>query len=106
MPLVCVACNCGSSDKLIRTRLDFCGYRDFLTIPIEKGKEKSFSMLNSIPQFPEIDMLRQHIRQSSKYAVVIGFDDNGACRWVDLANGKAVMNNIELEHIIATFAKK
>lgn len=107
MPIICVACNCGSSDRLVRTRLDFCGYRDFLTIPIAKGKEKSFSALNGIPQFPEVEMLRSHIKNTSTYAVILGYSEElDACRWVDIASGKAVINNVELKHIIETFAKK
>lgn len=98
-----VACQCGSSDNLVRTRLERYGYRDFLTIPIVKGKEKSLSKLNTLPQFPEIDMLREHLRTASRWAVVIGYD-NDMCRWADLANGKAIKNNVDLELIISRFA--
>lgn len=101
--LCCVACQCGSSDKLIRTRLDFCGYRDFLSIPITKGKEKSISVLNSIPQIDAVVMLKNYIKNCSKYAVVLGYDDEGNGRWVDLANGKAIVNNIDLKNILAYF---
>ncbi len=101
--ITCVACTCGSVDKLIRGKLEFYGYRDFLTVPITRGKEKAKSVLNSIPQHPAIDMLRNHLDKCSKFAVVIGYDQ-GDCRWVDLSNGKAVQNNIELEAIIERFA--
>ena len=101
--ITCVACTCGSVDKLIRGKLEFYGYRDFLTVPITRGKEKAKSVLNSIPQHSAIDMLRSHLDKCSKFAVVIGYDQ-GDCRWVDLSNGKAVQNNIELEAIIERFA--
>lgn len=101
--IACVACNCGSSDKLIRTRLDFLHYRDFLSIPITKGKEKSISVLNTLPQSAGIEMLRNYIKNCSKYAVVIGYKE-GESRWVDLANGKAVVNNIDLGKILEDFA--
>lgn len=102
MGLLCVACTCGFSDKLIRTRLEHCGYRDSLAIPITRGKERSKKILDTIPQHPELLMLRTHLDNSSKFAVVIGYND-AACRWVDLANGKAVQNNIDLEYIVADF---
>lgn len=102
--IACVACQCGSSDSLIRTKLERYGYADFLRVPIVKGKEKSLSKLNTLPQFDAISLLRNHIGNSSKYAVVIGFDDED-CRWVDLANGKAVKNNVDLELIIRDFAE-
>lgn len=101
--IACVACQCGSSDSLVRTRLERYGYSDFLKVPIIKGKEKSLSKLNTLPQFDEIQMLRNHLKNASRWAVVIGYDDD-ACRWVDLANGKAIVNNVDLELIISHFA--
>lgn len=101
--IACVACQCGSSDSLIRTKLERYGYADFLRVPIVKGKEKSFSKLNTLPQFEELQLLRNHIKNASKFAVVIGYDDN-RCKWVDLANGKAIINNVDLELIIQHFA--
>lgn len=101
--ITCVACQCGSSDSLIRTRLERYGYADFLRVPIVKGKEKSLSKLNTLPQDENIQILRNHINGASKFAVVIG-DDGNTCRWVDLANGKALVNNVDLELIISHFA--
>lgn len=101
--IACVACQCGSSDSLIRTRLERYGYRDFLRVPIVKGKEKSLSKLNTLPQCDEIQMLKSHIQNASKWAAVIGYDGE-KCRWTDLANGKAIKNNVDLELIISYFA--
>lgn len=103
MPIACISCTCGSVDRLIRSRLDQFGYRDALTIPITRGKDKSKSFLNTIPQHDEVDMLRSYLNGASKYAVVIGYDDD-AMRWVDLANGKAIVNNVDLEKILEYFA--
>lgn len=101
--IACVACTCGSIDKLIRSRLEHYGYRDFLTIPIVRGKDKSISAINSLPQFPEMQMAIEHLKSCSKYAIVIGYDDS-SCRWVDLANGSGVKNGIDLELILQHFA--
>jgi len=103
MPIACISCTCGSVDRLIRSRLDQFGYRDALTIPITRGKDKSKSFLNTIPQHDGVDMLRSYLNGASKYAVVIGYNDN-AMRWVDLANGKAIVNNVDLEKILEYFA--
>lgn len=99
-----VACQCGSSDSLVRTRLERYHYKDFLTIPIVKGKDKSLSVLNTIPQFEEIQLLRNHLKDASKWAVVIGYNDD-MCRWVDLAYGKAIKNNVDLQLLLEHFAK-
>lgn len=98
-----VACQCGSSDSLVRTRLERYHYKDFLNIPIVKGKEKSLAELNTIPQFEEIQLLRNHLKGASKWAVVIGYD-NRMCRWVDLAYGKAIKNNVDLQLLLEHFA--
>lgn len=103
MAIACIACTCGSVDKLIRGRLDKFGYKDALSIPITRGKEKSNSFLNTLPQYPEVDMIRSHLRGASKFAVIIGYNDDGM-RWVDLANGKAIFNNADLEHLLEYFA--
>lgn len=101
--IACIACTCGSIDRLIRSRLEFCGYSDFLTVPIIRGKEKSNRALNSLPQTSGVDMVREHLKKCSKYAIVIGYNEDN-CRWVDLANGKAAMNNVDLEMIVKHFA--
>ena len=103
MSIACISCTCGSVDSLIRGRLGQFGYRDALSIPITRGKEKSKSFLNTLPQHPELDTLRSYLNGASKYAVVIGYDGNGM-RWVDLANGKAIVNNVDLENILRYFA--
>lgn len=104
MSIACISCTCGSVDRLIRSRLDQFGYRDALTIPIVRGKDKSKSFLNTLPQQHDaLDMLREHLRTASKYAVVIGYNED-AMRWVDLANGKAIVNNVDLEKILEYFA--
>lgn len=101
--IACVSCTCGFADNLIRTRLDKYGYRDALSVPIIKGKEKTKSFLNTLPQQHEdLTLLRNHLQGASKYAVVIGYSDDGM-KWVDLANGKAIFNNVDLERILEHF---
>lgn len=102
--IICVACQCGSSDKLIRSRLELAKYKDFLSIPVNKGKAKTESALNSIPQLPEVDMLRSHLSSVSKYAVVLGYDDEGNCRWVDLSHGQGFKNDVDLSLLVEHFA--
>ncbi len=101
--IACCACTCGSADKKIRTRLEKHGYKDALTIPIPRGKEKSNRMINSLPQFPEINMLREHLKKTSKFTVIIGYDEH-SCKWVDLSNGNGTVIGVEAELIIKQFA--
>ena len=103
MAIMCVSCTCGFADKLIRTRLERAGYKDFLTIPIAKGKDRAKSALSTIPQLPDMAMLLNRLKNASKFAIIVGYDDT-EMRWVDMAIGKGFMNDIELENILERFA--
>lgn len=102
MAIACVSCTCGFADSLIRTRLNKFGYGQAFSVPIIKGKEKTKKFLNTIPQHEDIVLLRNLLEHASKYAVVIGYDDDGA-KWVDLSTGKAIFNNVDLEKILEHF---
>lgn len=102
MPLVVCTCNCGSSDQMARGFLQKNGYKDWLSIPISKGKEKSLAVLYNIPQYPEVDMLRSYLQKVSKYVVILGWNENG-CRWTDISHN-AAKSRIEGEVIVETFA--
>lgn len=101
--LAAVACHCGSSDGLIRNKLHKFHCPQELSLPIIKGKEKSLSTLNKLPQFPELNDLRQHIQRESKWAVIIGYDGE-RLRWVDLANGQYTQNDVDAELLLKHFA--
>lgn len=96
------ACMCGSSDHLVRSRISKHNRKVALGVSIPKGKEKCYSFLNTLPQFPEIQEMKNHIAANSKWAIVIGFDDQ-MMRWVDLANGKYVKNDVDLELLLQHF---
>ena len=98
-----VSCQCGSSDNLIRGKMAKFHCNQALTIPIIKGKEKSLSALNTLPQFPEVADLRLHIEAHSKWAIIIGYDDE-RLKWVDLANGSDLKNDVDAELLLAHFA--
>lgn len=100
--IVAVACLCGNSENLIRGALRRYGYQDFLNIPVTKGKEKSISLLSSLPQFPEIRILQEYISHQSKFAVILGYNED-KCRWADIA-GPSPKEAIEAELIVQHFA--
>lgn len=103
MAISVIACQCGSSDKLVRQKLFKYGYSDYLSIPVPKGKDNSRRVLDSLPQHPEISEIRKYLEGVSKYAIVIGYDEDD-CGWVDLANGKSLMNGVDLSNILEHFA--
>ena len=103
MPLFCVACQCGGADGWIRSKLKKFNYPGSLTIPITKGKDKALSLVASLPQTQEVTDLAGHIQNASKFAIIIGTDGD-TTKWVDVANGHWLENDVNAEFIIRDFS--
>ena len=101
MILTC-ACHCGGSESLVRNFLKSVGYQDWASIPIHKGKEKSLALLNHLPPTDEKEMLRNFLNNNSKWAVIIGYNDQ-ACKWSDIAHNGA-KSRIEAEFVVMNFS--
>ena len=99
--IAAIACHCGSSDSLVRNFLKSIGYQDWLNIPIEKGKEKSLSVVNQLPPTPEKDMLKSFLSNASKWAVIIGYDGE-TMKWSDIAHNGA-KSRIEAEFVVRNY---
>lgn len=99
--LTVVACYCGSTDSLVRNFLKSTGYQDWLSIPIEKGREKSMAALNRLPPTPEKEMLRTFLKSASKWAVIIGYDET-TMKWSDIAHN-GPKSRIEASALIRHF---
>ena len=100
--ILVTACQCGSSDTLIRNFLHGVGYEKWMSIPIVKRKEKSLNAISTLPNYPEVEILGNYLRNSSKWAVILGYNENG-CRWADIAHS-ANKSRIDAELIVKTFA--
>lgn len=101
MSLAVVTCLCGGSESLVRNYLHSIGYPEWMNIPIAQGKEKSLSVLNQLPPAPEKEMLQSLLKNASKWAVIIGYN-NSSMRWSDIAHGGA-KTQIEAELVVKTF---
>lgn len=102
MAIACLACQCGGADSWIRSKLKKFGFSKALLIPITKGKEKSLSIIATLPQTQETTDLAAHVRAASKFAIIIGTDGT-SLRWVDVVNGHYVKNDVDAEFIIRDF---
>ena len=100
--LCIISCQCGSSDSLIRTFLKSVGYTEWMSIPINKGKDKSLSVLNQLPNTPEKEMLKSFLRDASKWAVIIGYTED-QMRWSDIAHN-GPRSRIEAEFVVKKFS--
>lgn len=99
--LFCVACQCGSVEMLVQAKLIGCGHTHPFDVPIYKGRERGHSQINASPIPQEVkNVINQYINSRSKYAVIVC--DNG--KWVDVANGTAVKNEVELSLMVEHFA--
>lgn len=97
-----VACMCGSSDSLVRNFLKKIGYSDWLSIPVEKGREKSLSVVNQLPPAPEKEMLKNLLKNASKWAIIIGYDSTSV-KWSDIAHN-GPKSRIEAEFVVKAFS--
>lgn len=97
-----IACFCGSSASLAQNFLKSIGHSNWLSIPIEKGKDKSIAVLNSLPPVPEKDMLKNFLKGASKWVVIIGYDEY-SMKWSDISHN-APKSKIEAEFIVKQFA--
>ena len=103
--LMCVACLCGGADNWIRSKLKKFGFSKALLIPITKGKEKSLSIIATLPQCQNTTDLIAYIKAATKFAIIIGTDGT-TTRWVDVVNGQYVKNDIDAEFIIRDFGRQ
>ena len=103
MPLAALACQCGGADNWIRSKLRKFNYPNALSIPITKGKEKCLTQVSTFPQVPDTAELAAHIRNSTKFAIIVGTDGD-TLRWVDVVNGTYIKNDVDAEFIIRDFS--
>lgn len=101
MSLAIVACQCGSSDSLVRNFLHSVGYPDWNSIPMARGKEKSLAVVNQLPPAPEKEMLQHFLKDASKWAIIIGYDQD-SMKWSDIAHS-GPRSRIEAEFVVKNF---
>ena len=106
MSIYCVTCDCGSSEQLVRQCLHKYGYPKWGTEVIHKGKNKSLAKVEDLirqnQNSIELSALFSHIKNSSKWVVIIGVGDD-KIRWTDIAKHD-MKSDIEAEAIISHFA--
>lgn len=102
--IIAITCMCGGAENLVQNFLKSANYKDWLTVPIRKGKQKSLDILNQLPQTTETDMLRNYLEHASKWAVIIGYDlDTGQLKWSDIAHN-STKTSVEAELVVEAFA--
>lgn len=102
MSLAVCTCLCGGSTSLVRNFLHSAGYPDWMSIPIHQGKEKSLALLNQLPPTPENKMLQSFLKDASKWAVIIGYDET-EMKWSDIAHN-GPKSRIEAEFVVKSFS--
>ena len=95
-------CQCGSTESLIREFLKKQGYEGWLDIPIEMGKDRSIKLVERFPQNDKMSALYSYLQDKGKWAVLIGWDDEG-CHWADLDAG--LKSRIDAEFLVKRFAE-
>lgn len=101
MALAVIACMCGSSDSLVRNFLHSVGYPEWSSIPVTRGKEKSLAVLNQLPPSSDKEMLNSLLKNASKWAVIIGYNEDGM-KWSDISHN-GPKSRIEAEFVVRNF---
>lgn len=101
MALAVIACMCGSSDSLVRNFLHSVGYPEWNSIPVTRGKEKSLAVLNQFPPSSDKEMLNNLLKNASKWAVIIGYNEDGM-KWSDISHN-GPKSRIEAEFVVRNF---
>lgn len=81
--ITAIACACGNSEKLVRSRLKAAGVKDYMNVPLAIGRAASLSSISKLPQYRDVAVLPEYVRNHSSYAVIIGYDDIDGS-WVDI----------------------
>lgn len=93
MALKILACNCGGAEPVARSVLQEAGVENWMTVDIHKGKEHCKTILNYFPEpFHKLlafQGLLTHIEENSKYAVILGYDDEYLF-WEDVASNSPI----------------
>lgn len=101
-----IACECGSSENLIRQALHRYEYKNWAMEPINSGKAKSLQtieeLLRKYPRNPQLEALFSMVKNSGKWAVIIGYNDDEV-RWSDISHND-FKSDVEAENIVEIFS--
>lgn len=88
--LILLACQCGGSEPMVRSTLQSAGVKDWLKVPVKKGKQASLDWMDMCPDYIKSTLewgaLRNFIVNHGKFAVVVGYNDH-IFKWSDVAAG-------------------
>lgn len=103
-----LACECGGVDEITARCLKQAGVKDYLKIPIQKGRKAAdlwFSQLPSqIQQNLETWALMAMIEYESSYIAIVAWNEKGLV-WADIASGDSAADWIDGVTIAKTFAE-
>lgn len=101
-----ITCECGGSEGLVRRALHKYEYKNWAMEPVVKGKSKSLQvvedLLRQYPKNPQLEALFSFISHTGKWAVIIGYNDEGV-RWSDISHGD-MKSDVEAENVVEIFS--
>lgn len=101
-----ITCACGGAEEMARSILRQADYKDWLKMPIAKGKDQSKYVMDSLRGKYQNDdnfkALDGYYPNRSSYIVIIGYD-KGVFKWADVARGK-IKERLDGELIVRDFS--
>lgn len=102
-----VTCDCGSAEQLVRQALHRYEYKNWAMEIIRKGKSASLTeverLIREFPDSPELKALFAYINNSSKWCVIVGYNDDGNASWSDISHND-MKSDVEAENIVNIFS--
>ena len=102
--ILCLRCDCGGSENLIRRALQAGGDPEWLSRPMAVGKKASLDLLEN-PQLPQDDIevrsLKRFISEASSFAVVLGVKGE-KIKWANVSDG--AIGKLDAEVIVSHLA--
>lgn len=90
MPLEILTCECGGAEELSRRCVEKGGYKNFLSVPLYRGKKAADLWFSTLPTevqgFLETRALMSAIENKSGYIVIVGWNSKGLV-WADIGEG-------------------
>lgn len=101
-----LACDCGSSEQLVRQALHRYEYKNWAMEPLIKGKSKCLTeverMIRENPDDSSLRTLFSHINNSSKWCVILGYNGD-ISRWSDISHHD-MKSDVDAEIIVENFS--
>lgn len=104
MSLFSLNCRCANSVPRMKNFLRECGYPEWNTIKMAKGRSECLEFISTLPHHQtdkELDKLRLYIKRQSSWSIILGTDGTHY-HWADLGHSQ-LKEKLDAEIIVKEY---